>query len=94
MPPSEGLRRFSGRRKQPSHSWMTPVSTLLKNIPLAAFNLGGNLDRVPDALKELFKFAIDGSVKVEITKYPLADASIAHSVFEARKSTGKLVLVR
>jgi len=37
----------------------------------------GNLDRVPGALKELFKFAIDRSVKVEITKYPLADASIA-----------------
>ena len=64
-----------------------------KNISLTGFNLGGNLDRVPGALKELFKFAIDGSIKVEITKYPLADASIAHSVFEARKSTGKLVLV-
>jgi NADPH:quinone reductase len=64
-----------------------------KNISLAGFNLGGNLDRVPGALKELFKFAIDGSVKVEITKYPLSDASIAHSVFEGRKSTGKLVLV-
>jgi len=64
-----------------------------KNISLMGFNLGGNLDRVPGALKELFKFAIDGSVKVEITKYPLADASIAHSVFEGRKTTGKLVLV-
>ena len=64
-----------------------------KNISLIGFNLGGNLDRVPSALKELFKFAIDGSVKVEITKYPLAEASIAHAVFEGRKSTGKLVLV-
>jgi NADPH:quinone reductase len=64
-----------------------------KNISLMGFNLGGNLERVPGALKELFKFAIDGSVRVEITKYPLTDASIAHSVFEGRKSTGKLVLV-
>jgi NADPH:quinone reductase len=64
-----------------------------KNISLMGFNLGGNLDRVPGALKELFKFAIDGSVKVETTKYPLADASIAHSGFEGRKTTGKLVLV-
>jgi hypothetical protein len=53
----------------------------------------GNLDRVPGALKDLFKFALDGSVKVEITMYPLVDASIAHSAFEGRKSTGKLVLV-
>jgi NADPH2:quinone reductase len=64
-----------------------------KNISLTGFNLGGNLDRVPGALKELFKFAIEGSVKVEITKYSLADASIAHSTFEGRNSTGKLVLV-
>jgi NADPH2:quinone reductase len=64
-----------------------------KNISLTGFNLGGNLDRVSGALKELFKFAIDGSVKVEITKYPLSDASIAHSVLERRNTTGKLVLV-
>lgn len=64
-----------------------------KNISLMGFNLGGNLDRVPGALKELFKFAIDGSVKVEITRYPLAEASIAHAAFEGRKSTGKVVLV-
>ena len=64
-----------------------------KNISLIGFNLGGNLDRVPGALKDLFKFAIEGSVKVEITKYPLADASLAHSMFEGRNTTGKLVLV-
>jgi len=64
-----------------------------KNISLTGFNLGGNLDRVPGALKELFKFAIDGSIKVEITKYLLADANIAHSAFEGRNTTGKLILV-
>ncbi len=64
-----------------------------KNISPMGFNLGGNLDRVPGALKDLFKFAIEGSVKVEITKYPLADASLAHSMFEGRNTTGKLVLV-
>jgi NADPH:quinone reductase len=64
-----------------------------KNISLMGFNLGGNLDRVPGALKDLFKFALDGSVKVEITKYPLAEASIAHAVFEGRNTTGKLVLI-
>jgi NADPH:quinone reductase len=64
-----------------------------KNISLMGFNLGGNLDRVPSALKELFKFALDGSIKIEITKFPLAEASGAHLAFEARKTTGKLVLV-
>jgi NADPH:quinone reductase len=64
-----------------------------KNISLMGFNLGGNLDRVPSPLKDLFKFAIDGSIKVEITKYPLAEASIAHADFEGRNTTGKLVLI-
>jgi NADPH:quinone reductase len=64
-----------------------------KNISLTGFNLGGNLDLVPRALQELFKLAIEGSVKVEITKYPLADARTAHALFEGRKTTGKLVLI-
>ncbi|HVR23682.1 MAG TPA: zinc-binding dehydrogenase [Candidatus Polarisedimenticolia bacterium] len=64
-----------------------------KNISRVGFNLGGNFDRVPGALKDLFKFAIDETIKVEITTYPLADASIAHSVFEGRNTSGKLVLV-
>jgi NADPH:quinone reductase len=64
-----------------------------KNISITGFNLGGNLDHVPHALEELFRFAIDGSVKVEITKYPLADVRTAHALFEERKSTGKLILV-
>jgi NADPH2:quinone reductase len=68
-------------------------SIIEKNISLAGFNLGGNLDHIPRALEDLFKFAIDGRVKVEITKYPLADVRAAHELFEGRKSTGKLVLV-
>ena len=45
------------------------------------------------ALGELFKFVIDGRVKLEITKYALADASIVHTLFEERKTTGKLVFL-
>jgi NADPH:quinone reductase-like Zn-dependent oxidoreductase len=48
---------------------------------------------VPRALGDLFKSATDGSLKVEITKYPLADASKVHTLFEQRKTTGKLVLI-
>lgn len=64
-----------------------------KSISLTGFNLGGNLDQVPQALGQLFKLVSNGSIKVEITKYPLAEASIAHSLLEGRKSTGKLVLI-
>jgi NADPH:quinone reductase len=63
------------------------------NISLTGFNLGGNLDRVPQALGDLFKFAADGRLKVEITKYPLTEAGAVHSLFEERKTTGKLILV-
>jgi NADPH:quinone reductase-like Zn-dependent oxidoreductase len=64
-----------------------------KNISLIGFNLEGSLQHVPRALGELCKYVIDGSVKVEITKYPLADASIVHALFAKRKTTGKLVLI-
>ncbi len=64
-----------------------------KNLSLSGFNLGANLQLVPHALQELFKSLIDGSLKVEVSKYPLADARIAHIAFEERKTTGKLVLV-
>ena len=57
------------------------------------FNLGGNLDQVPHALGELFKFVKEGRLKVEITKHPLADASRVHTLFEGRKTTGKLILI-
>jgi NADPH:quinone reductase-like Zn-dependent oxidoreductase len=64
-----------------------------KNISLRGFNLGASMQHAPGALGELFKFVIDGRVKVEIAKYPLADASIVHTLFEERKTTGKLVLL-
>jgi NADPH:quinone reductase len=64
-----------------------------KNISLTGFNLGGNLDRMPQALGKLFQLAADGSLKVEITRYPLAEASAVHGLFEGRKTTGKLILV-
>jgi len=51
------------------------------------------MQHAPGALGELFKFVSDGRVKVEITKYPLADASIVHTLFEERKTTGKLVFL-
>ena len=51
--------------KQNVLSAETLWSMIEKNISLVGFNLGGNLDRVPRTLEDLFKFAIDGSVKEE-----------------------------
>jgi hypothetical protein len=38
-------------------------------------------------------FVMDGTVTVEVTKYPLTDAITVHALFEGRKTSGKLVLV-
>ena len=64
-----------------------------KNISLRGFNLAASMRHAPGALGELFKFVIDGRVKVEITKYALSDASIVHTLFEERETTGKLVFL-
>jgi NADPH2:quinone reductase len=66
-------------------------SMIEKNISISGFNLERHLQDVPRALGDLFKSAIGGNLKVEITKYPLADASKVHSLFEQRKTSGKLV---
>jgi NADPH:quinone reductase len=64
-----------------------------KNISLTGFNLEGSLEQVPRAIAQLFKVVTDGSVKIEVTKYPLAEAANVHSLFEKRKTTGKIVLI-
>ena len=64
-----------------------------KNITLRGFNLGGSLQKVPQALSALFTLVGEGKLKLEITKYPLSEAAKVHQLFEARKTSGKLVLV-
>ena len=64
-----------------------------KNITLRGFNLEGSLHQVPQALSALFKLVGEGKLKIEITKYPLAGATKVHQLFEARKTSGKVVLV-
>ena len=68
-------------------------SMIEKNISVSGFNLERHLEDVPRALGDLFKSAIEGSLKVEIAKYPLADVSKVHTLIEQRKTTGKLVLL-
>ncbi len=64
-----------------------------ENITLRGYNLGASLQHIPRALGDLFKFVADGTLKIEITKYPLEDAAKVHTLFEGRKTTGKVVLV-
>jgi NADPH2:quinone reductase len=64
-----------------------------KNITLRGFNLEGSLHQVPQALSALFKLVGEGKLRFEITKYPLPEAAKVHQLFEARKTSGKVVLV-
>lgn len=64
-----------------------------KNITLRGFNLEGSLHQVPHALSALFKLVGEGKLKFELTKYPLREAAKVHQLFEARKTSGKIVLV-
>jgi NADPH2:quinone reductase len=64
-----------------------------KNITLRGFNLEGSLHQVPQALSALFKLVGEDKLKFELTKYPLREAAKVHQLFEARKTSGKIVLV-
>ena len=64
-----------------------------KNITLRGFNLGGSLQKVPQALSTLFTLVGEGRLKLEIAKYWLSEAANVHRLFEARKTSGKLVLI-
>ena len=64
-----------------------------KNITLRGFNLEGSLHQVPQALSALFTLVSAGKLKLEVTKYPLSEAAKVHQLFEARKTSGKIVLV-
>ena len=64
-----------------------------KNITLCGFNLEGSFHQMPQALSAVFKLVGEGKLKIEITRYPLAEATKVHQLFEARKTSGKIVLV-
>jgi NADPH:quinone reductase len=64
-----------------------------KNITPRGFNLEGSLHQVPQALSALFTLVGEGRLKLEIAKYPLSEAANVQRLFEARKTSGKLVLI-
>jgi NADPH:quinone reductase-like Zn-dependent oxidoreductase len=65
---------------------------LEKNVTLRGYTLQSGLQHVPLALKDLFAWVADGSLKIDVTRYPLRDAAKAQDDFAARKTTGKIVL--
>jgi len=64
-----------------------------KNLSLRGFNLEGSLHQVPKALSALFELVGEGKLKLEITRYPLSEAARVQQLFEARKTSGKVVLI-
>jgi NADPH2:quinone reductase len=64
-----------------------------KNITLRGFNLEGSFHQVPQALSDLFKLVGDGKLKLKVTRYPLSESAKVHQFFEARQTSGKIVLV-
>jgi NADPH2:quinone reductase len=65
---------------------------LEKNLTLRGYTLQSSFQHIPLALKDLFAWVADGSLKVDITRYPLRDAAKAQDDFAARRTTGKVVL--
>jgi NADPH:quinone reductase-like Zn-dependent oxidoreductase len=65
---------------------------LEKNVTLRGYTLQSSFQHVPLALKDLFAWVADGSLKIDVTRYPLRDAAKAQDDFAARKTTGKIVL--
>ncbi|MCI4663344.1 MAG: NADPH:quinone oxidoreductase family protein [Neomegalonema sp.] len=74
-----------------------PANVLLvKNITIIGFYWGGWMALDPsvfgDALKQIFAWIVDGRLKPEVTRMPLAQAEQALNAVRERRAVGKLVL--
>ena len=84
-----------GARDQ--HATSAPSSQFLShvienNIMLRGYTVQSSFQHVPLAIKDLFAWVADGSLKIDVTRYPLRDAAKAQDDFAARKTTGKVIL--
>ena len=68
------------------------VRLIEKNVMLRGYTVESSFQHVPLAIKDLFAWVADGSLKIDITRYPLRDAAKAQDDFAARKTTGKVIL--
>ena len=63
-----------------------------KNITLRGYNLYANAAEWGRGVQEMLGWATSGKLKVDVTRFPLADAAKAHAKISARQTTGKVVL--
>lgn len=63
-----------------------------KNITLRGYNLYANVAEWGRGVEEMLGWATTGKLKIDVTRFPLADAAKAHEAISARQTTGKVVL--
>jgi NADPH2:quinone reductase len=83
-----GARADNGASKASEIIW--PM--IGKNISIRGYSVESSFHNVPRALGDLFKWVAEGSLKIDITTFPLTDVVNAHEQFSTRKTTGKIVL--
>ena len=85
------------------HSWMGEKRAglpggkikelIFKNLSIRGYSADWSVPEFPRALKDLFAWVADGSLHIEITKFPLEDAAKAHIAISSRATIGKVVLM-
>ena len=63
-----------------------------KNITLRGYNLYANVTEWGRGVQELLGWVSEGKLKIDVTRFSLADAAKAHTKISARQTTGKVVL--
>jgi NADPH:quinone reductase len=68
------------------------VRLLENDITFRGYTLLSSAQHIPLAFKDLFAWVTDGSLRVDIKRYPLREAGKAQDDFASRKTTGKVIL--
>jgi NADPH2:quinone reductase len=68
------------------------VHLLENNVTLRGYTVESSFQHFALAINDLFAWAADGSLKIDVTRYPLRDAAKAQDDFAARRTTGKVIL--
>lgn len=63
-----------------------------KNITLRGYNVYANVTEWGRGVQEMLGWATTGKLKIDVTRFPLAEAAKAHEAISARQTTGKVVL--
>lgn len=85
-----GIRHQGALSSAPSIQFLGHL--LENNITLRGYTLESSVQHIPLAIKDLFTWVADGSLKIEIKQYSLREAAKAQDDFAARKTTGKVIL--